>query len=123
MGLHGDHRPLQGCDQVGRRIDLLDRAREPGDRLPGRPGGGGDRHSASQMGRAPAPGRGEEARRRADPSHVLAFLSGKCAKWWLPDDVVFVDEIPHTATGKILKTALRDQFKDYTLPTAVAAAE
>ena len=38
-------------------------------------------------------------------------------------DVVFVNEIPHTATGKILKTALRDQFKDYTLPTAVAAAE
>jgi acyl-CoA synthetase (AMP-forming)/AMP-acid ligase II len=54
---------------------------------------------------------------------LLAFMEGKIAKWWMPDDVVFVSEIPHTATGKILKTALREQFKDYTLPTAVAAAE
>jgi len=54
---------------------------------------------------------------------ILGYMEGKIAKWWMPDDVVFVNEIPHTATGKILKTALRDQFKDYTLPTAVAAAE
>ena len=54
---------------------------------------------------------------------LLAFMDGKIAKWWMPDDVVFVEEIPHTATGKILKTKLRDQFKDYRLPTAVAAAE
>jgi fatty-acyl-CoA synthase len=45
-------------------------------------------------------------------------MSGKIAKWWMPDDVVFVDTIPHTATGKILKTALREQFRDYRLPTA-----
>ena len=45
--------------------------------------------------------------------------AGKIAKWWMPDDVVFVEEIPHTATGKILKTALRDRFKDYVLPTAL----
>ena len=49
---------------------------------------------------------------------VLAYLDGKIAKWWMPDDVVFVDAIPHTATGKIQKTALRDQFKDHPLPTA-----
>jgi fatty-acyl-CoA synthase len=49
---------------------------------------------------------------------VLAHLTGKIAKWWMPDDVVFVDSIPHTATGKIQKTALRDQFRDYRLPTA-----
>ncbi len=49
---------------------------------------------------------------------ILAFMSGKIAKWWMPDDIVFVDEIPHTATGKILKTALREQFRDYRLPTA-----
>jgi fatty-acyl-CoA synthase len=49
---------------------------------------------------------------------VLAFMEGKVAKWWMPDDVVFVDEIPHTATGKIQKTALRDRFGDYRLPTA-----
>ncbi len=53
-----------------------------------------------------------------DPSKeaILAHLKGKIAKWWMPDDVAFVDEIPHTATGKILKTKLREQFKDYKLP-------
>ncbi len=54
---------------------------------------------------------------------ILSYMDGKIAKWWMPDDVVFVNEIPHTATGKILKTALRDQFKEYSLPSAVAAAE
>jgi fatty-acyl-CoA synthase len=54
---------------------------------------------------------------------VLAYLDGKIAKWWMPDDVVFVDEIPHTATGKIQKLTLRQQFADYTLPTAETAAE
>ncbi|MGL4542925.1 MAG: AMP-binding enzyme, partial [Polymorphobacter sp.] len=49
---------------------------------------------------------------------VLAYLSGKIAKWWTPDDVVFVDALPHTATGKLLKTALREQFRDYRLPSA-----
>ena len=49
---------------------------------------------------------------------LLGFMEGKIAKWWMPDDVVFVEEIPHTATGKIQKLALREQFKDYVLPTA-----
>ncbi|HEV1999834.1 MAG TPA: long-chain fatty acid--CoA ligase, partial [Xanthobacteraceae bacterium] len=49
---------------------------------------------------------------------ILKFMEGKIAKWWMPDDVVFVDEIPHTATGKILKTALRDKFREHRLPTA-----
>ena len=52
---------------------------------------------------------------------VLAFLQGKIAKWWMPDDMVLVDEIPHTATGKILKTALRDRFQNHVLPTAQEA--
>jgi len=47
---------------------------------------------------------------------ILGFLQDKVVKWALPDDVVFVTEIPHTATGKILKTKLRDQFRDYRLP-------
>jgi fatty-acyl-CoA synthase len=46
---------------------------------------------------------------------ILAHLAGHVAKWWLPDAIVFVDELPHTATGKLLKTALRDRFKDYAL--------
>jgi fatty-acyl-CoA synthase len=57
----------------------------------------------------------------ATGEEILGFLEGKIAKWWMPDDVVFVSSIPHTATGKILKTALRDQFKDHVLPTAIAA--
>jgi fatty-acyl-CoA synthase len=48
---------------------------------------------------------------------IIGYMQGKIAKWWMPDDVVFVDEIPHTATGKIQKTALRERFKDYQLPT------
>jgi len=46
---------------------------------------------------------------------MLKFYEGKVAKWWLPDDVVFVDELPHTATGKLSKLTLRQQFKDYQL--------
>jgi acyl-CoA synthetase (AMP-forming)/AMP-acid ligase II len=47
---------------------------------------------------------------------VITHLKDKVAKWWLPDDVTFVTEIPHTATGKISKLTLRAQFKDYKLP-------
>jgi fatty-acyl-CoA synthase len=49
---------------------------------------------------------------------VLAYLDGKIAKWWTPDDVLVVEDLPHTATGKLLKTELRDRYKDYKLPTA-----
>jgi fatty-acyl-CoA synthase len=51
---------------------------------------------------------------------LLQFYDGKVAKWWIPDDVVFVDELPHTATGKLLKTALREQFGEH-LAQAVKA--
>jgi 3-(methylthio)propionyl---CoA ligase len=49
---------------------------------------------------------------------MLQFYEGKIAKWWMPDDVAFVDAIPLGATGKMLKNKLRDTFKDYKLPTA-----
>jgi fatty-acyl-CoA synthase len=49
---------------------------------------------------------------------LLGFLKDRIAKWWMPDDVAFVDSIPHTATGKILKTRLREDFRSYKLPTA-----
>jgi 3-(methylthio)propionyl---CoA ligase len=52
---------------------------------------------------------------------VLAFLDGKIAKWWMPDDVVLVGEIPHTATGKIRKKTLRESFADYRWPAAPVA--
>jgi fatty-acyl-CoA synthase len=50
---------------------------------------------------------------KVDGNVILAYLDGKIAKWWMPDDVVFVDEIPHTATGKIQKMELRKQFRDF----------
>jgi fatty-acyl-CoA synthase len=49
---------------------------------------------------------------------LLEFYQGKVAKWWMPDDVAFVEQLPHTATGKLLKTKLRQDFKDYKLPEA-----
>jgi fatty-acyl-CoA synthase len=58
-----------------------------------------------------------KAGREVSKDDLLGFMNGKVAKWWLPDDVTFVSEIPHTATGKILKSALRQQFRDYKLPT------
>ena len=59
-----------------------------------------------------------EQGRTATPDDIRAYLSDKVAKWWLPDDVVFVDDLPHTATGKLSKLTLRERFKDHVLPTA-----
>jgi len=56
----------------------------------------------------------------ATKDEFLAFLEGKIAKWWTPDDVVFVDDIPLGATGKIDKKLIRERMKDYVLPTAKA---
>ena len=53
-----------------------------------------------------------------EAKEVLDFLSTRIAKWWLPDEVLFVDSLPHTATGKLLKTKLREQYRDHRLPTA-----
>ena len=47
---------------------------------------------------------------------ILGYLDGKVARWWIPEDAVFVDELPHTATGKISKKDLRVQFSDYQAP-------
>jgi acyl-CoA synthetase (AMP-forming)/AMP-acid ligase II len=49
---------------------------------------------------------------------LIGFFEGRIAKWQIPDDVAFVTEIPHTATGKIQKLKLREQFKGHRLPTA-----
>lgn len=48
---------------------------------------------------------------------MLGFFEGRIAKWQIPDDVVFVDELPHTATGKLMKLKLREQFRGHQLPT------
>ena len=55
---------------------------------------------------------------RVSREELLGYFDGKIAKWMMPDDVVFVDELPHTATGKLSKKTLRDRFRDYRLPTA-----
>ncbi|MBV8686370.1 MAG: long-chain fatty acid--CoA ligase [Alphaproteobacteria bacterium] len=52
------------------------------------------------------------------PQAILDHLAGHVAKWWLPDEILFVDSLPHTATGKLLKTALREQYRDYRLSSA-----
>nr|MBP7986536.1 fatty acid--CoA ligase [Candidatus Microthrix sp.] len=52
----------------------------------------------------------------ATRDEILAFLDGRVAKWWIPDDVVFIDEVPKTSVGKFSKKTLREQFADYELP-------
>jgi fatty-acyl-CoA synthase len=59
-----------------------------------------------------------KAGRNPTKADLMDYLEGKVAKWWLPDDVAFVEEIPHTATGKIQKTKLRELFRKYILPAA-----
>ena len=60
----------------------------------------------------------KKADAQVTPQELLKFFEGRVAKWWIPDDVVFVDELPHTATGKLLKTKIREDFKGHKLPTA-----
>ena len=53
-------------------------------------------------------------------AELQEFLAQRVVKWWLPDDIVFVDALPHTATGKLLKTRLREQFKGHVVGSANA---
>jgi len=61
-----------------------------------------------------------KAGQKATREEILGFLEGRVAKWWMPDDVVFVAELPHTATGKLQKMKLRELFRDYRLPGAAS---
>jgi len=58
-----------------------------------------------------------------DRDTLMAFLAGRIARWWMPDDIVFLEQMPLTATGKVQKTELRRMFKDHSLPDAGLAAE
>ena len=60
--------------------------------------------------------------RTIDPQSILEMYRGQVAKWWLPDAVLVVDQLPHTATGKLLKTALRDRYRNYYHATAAKEA-
>ena len=53
---------------------------------------------------------------RPQRDDLIAFLAGHFPRWMLPDDVVVLDELPHTATGKLMKTRLREMFRDHRLP-------
>ncbi len=71
------------------------------------------------MGRTAAAARRPQAGLgRHREAEIHEHLKGHVAKWWLPDEILFVDSLPHTATGKLLKTALREQYRDYALQTA-----
>jgi len=60
----------------------------------------------------------EQHRAEITKQEILDFLAGRIVKWWLPDDIVFLDAVPKTSVGKFNKRALREQFKDYVLPDA-----
>ena len=60
---------------------------------------------------------------RVEAADVLEHLKAKVAKWWLPEAVEFVDELPHTATGKLLKTELRRRYSSYRFPNDTGVAE
>ena len=109
--LHPDQGPLEGRDQVGRRVDLVGRARERADGASGGRRGGGDRDPRRQVGRAAARGgRAAATGASATADELREFLAPSFAKWWLPERFEFVDEIPKTSVGKFRKTALREQF-------------
>ena len=63
------------------------------------------------------------AREGATPNRdtLLAWFEGKVARWWIPDDVVFVAALPHTATGKLQKLELRRRFADHAWPDPASA--
>ena len=63
----------------------------------------------------------EQHRDNISKQEIIEFLSARVAKWWLPDDIVFVEAVPKTSVGKFNKRALREQFKDYELPGAAAS--
>jgi fatty-acyl-CoA synthase len=62
-----------------------------------------------------------ECKDQLTKQEILDFLAGRVAKWWLPDDVVFIEAVPKTSVGKFNKRALRERFKDYKLPGAASA--
>ena len=57
-----------------------------------------------------------------DKDELLGVFAGKVAKWWLPDDVLTLKELPHTATGKLNKLALRARYQDHPIENAKAQA-
>ena len=115
--LHRDRRSQQGSGEVRRQMDQFSGARNRADGSSGRGRSRRDRGAASQVGRAAACCRGAEARTQSDRRGAHRIPRTDFAKWWLPDVIEFVGEIPRTSVGKFKKSALREQFKDRYQPT------
>ena len=119
-GLHPDHRPHQGPDQVRRRVDLSRRRREPDHGPPQGARGRGHRRAPPEVGGASA--RVRRARSRASRRSTRPRSSSTCgrqlAKWALPDEVVLIETVPKTSVGKFDKKVLRDRFKGWRPPDA-----
>ena len=93
--LHQARRPHQGPGQVGRRVDLVGRARERDHGPPEGHGGGGDRRARRAVGRAAAARASCRARARTStPTSCATFLAERVAKWWMPERIEFIDEVP-----------------------------
>ena len=111
--LHPDHRPIERRDQVRRRVDFVSRSGEHVDGTPRRGRGDGRGRQAWQSG-GERPIAFVVAAPDSEPvaEDLIEFLRGKVADWWLPDRVIFIDEIPKTGTGKFDKKVVRDQYAD-----------
>ena len=114
--LHPHRRPRQGRHQVRRRVDLLGRARERADGPPdGRRGGG---HRACPTSAGPSarwPASCSTRARAATADELREHLLDRVAKWWLPDEFAFIDEVPKTSVGKFDKKVLRARLAEGTL--------
>ncbi len=112
--LPAHHRPPEGRDQVGRRMDQLDRPGERRRRLSGREDRRRGRRAPPQVGGAPAAGDRDPRGVDVAKADVLDYLAPRIVKWWTPDDVVFAP-VPLTATGKIDKKVLREAWRGHLL--------
>ena len=120
--LHPHLRPRQGRHQVGRRVDLVGRARERDHGPPRREGGGGDREARRALGRASARLRRHRGGRAGSRSTSCAtHLADRVAKFWLPDALAFIDEVPKTSVGKFDKKVLRARLEEGRLEQAEPA--
>ena len=113
--LRPHHRPHQGPDQVGRRMDLVGRPGERADGASGHRRGGGDRDPRPEVERAAAGLHRLEAGRRIAPAEIADVLGKHLlghgfAKWQLPERYEVIDGVPRTSTGKFWKLKLRERF-------------
>jgi len=110
-----DHRPLEGRDQVGRRVDQLVASSASRWRIRHREAAViGIKHP--KWDERPIVVAVKKPGQEVSKEELLKFYEGKIAKWWMPDDVVFVTELPHTATGKLSKLTLRQKSPNTACP-------